>query len=85
MGVTLTTDSDVRGACYYGPMKVMTCISAITLFVSVGSLQSVGIWFVVDLLIGLSSLGVLFFTCARLGYFYVVPRNGRGSPTRSTR
>jgi len=56
-------------------MKVMTYISAVTLLVSVGSLQSAGIWLVVDLLVGLSSLAVLFFTCARLGYFYARPRN----------
>jgi hypothetical protein len=66
-------------------MKFITYVSAITLFVSVGSLQSVGVWLVVDLAVGLSSLAVLFFTCSRLGYFYEAPGRGRGSTTRSAR
>jgi hypothetical protein len=63
-------------------MKVMSCVSALTLFVSVGSLQSVGVWLVVVLLLGFSSLAVLFFTCARLGYFYTARRDHRGTTTR---
>jgi hypothetical protein len=49
-------------------MKALSGISAFALFISVGSLESAGAWWVLALLVGVSSLAVLFFTCGRLGH-----------------
>ena len=64
-----TAGFDVRGACYDGAMKVLSGISAIALFISVGSLESAGPWWAMALVVGACSLAVLFFTCGRMGYF----------------
>lgn len=50
-------------------MKAITGISAVTLLISVGSLESAGAWWVLPLAIGACSLAVLFLTCGRLGCF----------------
>jgi hypothetical protein len=65
-------------------MKALSGISAIALFISVGSLESAGAWWVLALMVGVSSLAVLFFTCGRLGYLsgYGVRR---GTVTRLAR
>ena len=51
-------------------MKVLSGISGIALLISLGSLESVGNWWLLAIALGLISIAVLFFTCSRLGYFY---------------
>ncbi len=48
-----------------------------TLLLSVGALDSSGIWWVVALASGLCSLLVLFYACSRLGYFVPIRRPAR--------
>lgn len=59
-------------------MKAITGISAGTLLISVGSLESAGAWWVLPLALGACSLAVLFLTCGRLGCFDTGQRDAGG-------
>ena len=52
-----------------GLMKTMTGISAMTLLLSVGALDSSGVWWVVALVAALCSVLALFYMCSRQGLF----------------